>query len=949
MLLRSIRSQLLGLVLATVVPFTALIGAGLWNQWQGDQAAAIQRASDEARLLAAQVDDHIGNLENLLTGLSRALSTDPADILANDVLLRRVKAELPGYVGNISLFSLDGLNIGTSSTAGRFFAGDRKYFLGVLAGQRTAIGDVVLARALREWVVTIARPVEDQNGGLRGILTVGTLLAHFQDALRVQGLPAGSVVRIINEKSTVIAQSVDGHNWIGRDLGAAASIAHRIAKPSSEVVAWPDGVERITGSATAHAVPWLVSVGLPTGTAFAAVLSRLGWGALFILGTLVTTFAIAWMLSGRIVRPLRQLGKDASELAAGKLGHRSTVQTHDEVGALADNFNRMAESLERRQDEARGTAEELRTAKNTLAAVIDASPVAIVCSDTNRHIVLWSRGAEQMFGYTAEEVLGQRTKIMPAKDRAISQSLFDRAFGGETIRHVELKRVRKDGSLVDVRVAAAPMTNLDGTVRNVAWVYEDITDRKKAEEQLRRLAHYDQLTGLPNRLSLQKELGRLLSAGRGNRPTSVALFDLDGFKDVNDTLGHSTGDELLIEVGHRLIGVAEVRSNVGLVSRLGGDEFVAVVPDCGDPLVVGEIVETMLKRLSEPYVINDHVLHVNASAGVAIAPNDGANVDELIANADLALYQAKSEGGRICRFFLPVLRAQAQARRGLDVELRKAFAENQFELYFQPQIRLADEAVVGAEVLLRWRHPERGILLPGAFIETLADSAISPDVGRWIIKTACAKTAAWRAMGLPLSRVAVNLFPSQAHDENLVQEVDDALRETGLPAEVLELEITEYAAFNHADPSGPLLKLHERGVKLAFDDFGTGYASLSYLTRFPVSRIKIDRSFVGKVTDNAEDAAIVRALITMAHNLGLEVIAEGVETNAQAAFLLNERCAEAQGFLYSKALPAAQFENYLTTRRLALQVDSAEKGLNPGRNVPRRSTRTLNRRGLRRT
>ena len=294
------------------------------------------------------------------------------------------------------------------------------------------------------------------------------------------------------------------------------------------------------------------------------------------------------------------------------------------------------------------------------------------------------------------------------------------------------------------------MYNPDGTVRSVAWAYEDVTDRRKAEEQLRRLAHYDQLTGLPNRLSLQKELGRLLSGERRGRPTSIALFDLDGFKDVNDTLGHSTGDELLIEVGHRLISIAEIRSDVGLVSRLGGDEFVVVVPNCGDPLIVGEIVEMMLKRLSEPYTINEHVLHINASAGVAVAPNDGASVDELIANADLALYQAKSDGGRICRFFLPVLRAQAQARRGLDLELRRAFAENELELYFQPQIRLADEAVVGAEALLRWRHPVRGVLAPGAFIETLAESPISPDVGRWIIRTACEKAAAWRAMGLPL-------------------------------------------------------------------------------------------------------------------------------------------------------------------------------------------------------
>jgi diguanylate cyclase (GGDEF)-like protein len=546
-------------------------------------------------------------------------------------------------------------------------------------------------------------------------------------------------------------------------------------------------------------------------------------------------------------------------------------------------------------------------------------------------------------------VLGARTKLIPHGEEAVSQALFDRAFRGETIRDVQLRRRRKDGTLVDVRVAAAPMYNLDGTVRGVAWAYEDITDRKKAEEQLRRLAHFDQLTGLPNRLSLQRELGRLLSGDRRDRPTAIALFDLDGFKDVNDTLGHSTGDELLIEVGQRLIGIAEMRSEVGLVSRLGGDEFVAVVPNCGDPRTVSEIVEAMLKRLSDPYTVNDHVMHVQASAGVAIAPNDGASVDELIANADLALYQAKSAGGRICRFFLPILRAQAQARRGLDIELRRAFAENEFELYFQPQIRLADEAVVGAEALLRWQHPQRGILLPRTFIETLAESSIAPEVGKWIIKTACEKAAEWRATGLPLARVAANLFPSQAHDETLVKDVDDALRGAGLPAEALELEITEYAAFNYEDPTGPLLKLHEKGVRLAFDDFGTGYASLNYLTRFPVSRIKIDRSFVGRITENAEDSAIVRSLIAMAHNLELEVIAEGVETAAQAAFLLNERCQEAQGFLYSMPLPAQEFEAYLRTRRLALQVDTVEKRLHRDRNVPRGSPRSLGRRGIRRT
>jgi diguanylate cyclase (GGDEF)-like protein len=458
------------------------------------------------------------------------------------------------------------------------------------------------------------------------------------------------------------------------------------------------------------------------------------------------------------------------------------------------------------------------------------------------------------------------------------------------------------------------MHNNDGTVRNVAFAYEDITDRKLAEEQLRRLAHYDQLTGLPNRALLQKELERLLAGGK---PTSVVLFDLDEFKDVNDTLGHSSGDRLLIEVGRRLLGVAEERALVGLASRLGGDEFVVLIPGCGDPLVVSEIVNLMLKRLSEPFIINDQQVHLGASAGVAIAPNDGSSVDELIANADLALYRTKSDGGRGLRFFTPVLRAQAQARRSLGLELRRAFAADELVIYFQPQVRLADNAVVGAEVLLRWWHPQRGVLAPGAFIDALAESSIAADVGRWIIRSACEKLSGWRGMGLPLARVAVNLFPAQTYDEMLPKDVAAALADFSLPADALELEITENAALTRED-STVLQSLHDQGVKLAFDDFGTGYASLSYLTRFPLSRIKVDRSFVGKITEDAQDAAIVRSLIVMAHNLDLGVIAEGVETPEQAEFLRREGCEEAQGFLYSKPLPAGEFEAWLKTQHLAV-------------------------------
>ena len=296
-------------------------------------------------------------------------------------------------------------------------------------------------------------------------------------------------------------------------------------------------------------------------------------------------------------------------------------------------------------------------------------------------------------------------------------------------------------------------------MRGVAFVHEDITARKRAEEQLRQFAHFDQLTGLANRHAMKERLEGLLADD--NRQVSIALLDLDGFKEVNDTLGHSTGDRLLMQVASRLRSAVAGRAPEALACRLGGDEFVVIVPDRGSPLTMSEIISEVLTSLSQPFVVGEHVLHLGASAGIAMAPMHGSDFDELLSNADLALYLAKKGGGRVYRYFTPSLRASAQSRRALARELHQAFANGEFELYYQPQIRLADGAVMGVEALLRWHHPERGLLEPHAFHEVLSDSALAVDVGRWVLATACAQAAEWRRNGFRLSRIAVNLFPRQ--------------------------------------------------------------------------------------------------------------------------------------------------------------------------------------------
>jgi diguanylate cyclase (GGDEF)-like protein len=479
---------------------------------------------------------------------------------------------------------------------------------------------------------------------------------------------------------------------------------------------------------------------------------------------------------------------------------------------------------------------------------------------------------------------------------------------GQDMRNFETRYVHKSGRIVPLAWSGV----WSEPEQKHFFFGRDMTERKVAEEQLRQLAHFDQLTGLPNRVSLYQDIGKILKerAGDPARPMAVATLDLDGFKDINDTLGNPVGDRLLQEVARRLTSV----SDGNRVYRLSEDEFVLVLENCGDPLVATGVMETVQKRLAGQIDLDGHQLFITASAGIAIAPAHGTDAGDLLANADLAIYDAKAAGGRSCRLYVPTLRARAKHRRELDTELRRACANQEFVLHFQPQVRSSDGAVIGAEALLRWHHPERGILAPGAFIDALCKSAVAIETGRWILMTACKTAASWRAKGLPPIRMGVNLFPAQFRNGSLLQDVKHALSESGLPPAALELEITENIALGREDGTlSPLKELRARGVGIAFDDFGTGYASLSYLTRYPLTRIKIDRSFIQKIgaQSAAEDTAIVRSIIVMGRNLGLEVIAEGVETTAQADFLKTEGCPEMQGFLFSKPLPANAFERYL--------------------------------------
>ncbi|HEX7934349.1 MAG TPA: sensor domain-containing phosphodiesterase [Paraburkholderia sp.] len=451
-------------------------------------------------------------------------------------------------------------------------------------------------------------------------------------------------------------------------------------------------------------------------------------------------------------------------------------------------------------------------------------------------------------------------------------------------------------------------------------------DRLNDEDELHRLANTDILTGLANRLSFYRRVESNLA--RGSR-AAVVLVDLDGFKDVNNALGHVAGDRLLCEVGRRLKNVV---GSVGTVARIGGDEFAILLPDLPSHEHATRVARAAIASIDAPVIVDGHEVRIAASCGVAFAPFHAREAFELVSNADLALVKAKSLGRGQSFVFVPELRTEVVARRLSLVELDRAVSDSEFVLLYQPQIRLSDGMLTGAEALIRWRHPQRGVLSPAAFLPALESGPLAATVGSWVLDQACAQAALWRRWGAEHFRMGVNLFSAQLHVGDLAAEVLSTLERHGLPPEALEIEITEHTAFDDDQRAlEALQRLRQSGVGIAFDDFGTGYASLSSLKRYPITRLKIDRSFVHGMLDANQDASVVRAILGMADSFRVQTIAEGVENEKQRDALTDLGCEEGQGYLFGRPLSASRFADIfgiepplpLSQDRLYAEADNA--------------------------
>ncbi|MGE5505395.1 MAG: EAL domain-containing protein [Actinomycetota bacterium] len=612
-------------------------------------------------------------------------------------------------------------------------------------------------------------------------------------------------------------------------------------------------------------------------------------------------------------RPLITITHDDSLLAARNLleehhiRHIGVIDAEGElIGLLSfsdilatlqyEYVHRLDEALRERDEALLRSRKDLHLARRIIESSLD----GIMIVGAKGGIEFVNPAFTQLTGYTPEEILGRQPSVLKSgrHDAAFYQAMYQ-SLETNGFWQGEIWNRRKNGEIFPEWLTINVIIDDHGHVTQYAAIFTDITERKKTEERIKNLAYFDVLTGLPNRRLLTDRLQvAIANAHRHNHQLAIMFLDLDLFKRINDTLGHGIGDQVLVETGKRLTQCVREGDTV---ARLGGDEFTILLPELEHVEDAAKLAERVIAQVKQPFMVDDHELYVTTSIGIAVYPEDGTSVETLIKNADTAMYRAKDLGRNSFQLYTPAMNARSFERLAMESSLRHAVSRGEFLLAYQVKVDITDGRMSGVEALVRWHHPEMGLVPPMDFIPLAENMGLISDIGEWVLRTACAQCRSWHDMGLPPVRIAVNVSALQFRETDVPAVVARALADSGLPPQYLELELTETVLMQRVEEVSQVLRqLRAMGVRISIDDFGTGYSSLNYLKRMPIDALKIDRSFVHDLSEDGDDAEIVSTIINLAHNLKLKAIAEGVETPEQAAFLKAKGCDEVQGYLISR-------------------------------------------------
>lgn len=630
--------------------------------------------------------------------------------------------------------------------------------------------------------------------------------------------------------------------------------------------------------------------------------NRLSFSIAVFFMALLSTSVIAVFLSRLLTDDLSKLITIMGRVAAGEKNvDIPALSTSKEVDAIVNAvivFKEILHRLETEVYERECAEDELQLA----ASVFEFSMEGIIITDADARIISVNKAFTDITGYSFDEAIGKTPRMLRSDHHHddFYQNLWS-SLERTGMWQGEIRNRRKTGEVFPAWCNISAVRDANNRVRRYIGIFTDITEKKLSEEHIHRLAHYDVLTDLPNRALFQERLEQaLIVAKRHKRKAGILFLDLDRFKLVNDTLGHPAGDKLLQHVGRQLTSCVRMTDTV---SRLGGDEFVIILSDLESSEGAAQIARKVLEVLAEPFQLDAHDVYVTASAGISLYPDDAEDAKDLCKNADTAMYRAKEQGKNTYRFYTEEMNMAVTERLALESQLRKAIDEEWLALHYQPRVDLETGHIVGMEALLRLQHPQLGTVSPAQFISIAEDTGLIIPIGKWVLRTACQQHQAWARQGLSVPQISINVSGRQFMDPKLVESINQIIDETGVAASDLELELTETFLMENPDNTIYILReLKSIGFNISIDDFGTAYSSLAYLKRFPVDRLKIDRSFIMDIPDDAEDIAITKAIIALARSLNLWIVAEGVETESQLSFLQAEGCQEVQGYYLSRPL-----------------------------------------------